>query len=158
MNPIVDAMGHICRIVLPIPDKIFYGNPESSVAVCTLSSMSLLRDLSNSQVMDKIAIAGRLLSENKGIDSLVSSVIKNRISTLILCGKDASGHRAGHSLLALYKNGVSSEGRIHDSLSPEPLLAVSVHDIERFQKRVVLIDRIGETDPERITELVNSLS
>lgn len=154
---LADAVGEICKIVLPIPDEVFYGNPSSPIAICTLSSMSLLRELSKSRVMNDVAIAGRLLSENRGIDSLVAGVRKNpKIATIILCGKDVRGHRAGHSLLALHKNGVSCGGRIVGSSSPDPTLTVSVRDVRYFQRQVSIVDRIGETDPDRITRSVDA--
>ena len=104
MNLIEEIAGELCKILLPIEERIFFGNSKSSIALCTLSSISLLREIANSSVMDKIAVAGRLLSENKGIDSLVRYVISNtKISTIILCGEDATGHRPGHSLLCCTK-------------------------------------------------------
>jgi len=152
---LADAVGEICKIVLPIPDEVFCGNPSSPIAICTLSSMSLLRELSKSEVMNDVAIAGRLLSENRGIDSLVASIRKNpKITTIILCGREVWGHKAGHSLLALHKNGVSCGGRIIGSLSPDPTLTVSVRDVRHFQRQVSVIDRIGETDPDRIIRSV----
>lgn len=89
MNLLLDLAGEICKIVLPIRGEVFLGNGKSSVAVCTLSSMDLLREISGSDLMKKIAIAGRLLSENKGIDELVRYIIKNHnIQTMIVCGKE----------------------------------------------------------------------
>ena len=138
--------------MLPIREDVFLGNSESSVAVCTLSSMDLLREISNSDLMEKIAVAGRLLSENKGIDELVRNIIKNRnIQTLVVCGKEVSGHKTGHALMSLYRYGIDDDGRIRNSCSPSPHLTVSKEDVERFQKQVTLIDRIGETRLVRIT-------
>ncbi|MEM3172469.1 MAG: tetrahydromethanopterin S-methyltransferase subunit A, partial [Candidatus Nitrosotenuis sp.] len=81
---LVDVAGEICRILLPIREEVFYGNPASHIAVCTLSSMDLLKEISGSSLLSKIRIAGRLLSENKGIDVLLSFVSKNpTLKTLI---------------------------------------------------------------------------
>jgi len=156
---LADTVGEICRIVLPIPDEVFYGNRNSQIAVCTLSSMPLLRELSGSRIMSDVAIAGRLLSENRGIDSLITGVLRNpKIATIILCGREVRGHRAGHSLLALHKNGISREGRIIGSLSPDPALAVPARDVESFRRQVSIVDKIGEARPGEITRLVDAVA
>ncbi|TBR07748.1 MAG: tetrahydromethanopterin S-methyltransferase subunit A [Candidatus Nitrosotenuis sp.] len=151
MNSLLDLAGEICKLVFPIHEEVFLGSKESSVAVCTLASMDLLKEVSSSDLMKKIAIAGRLLSENRGIDELIRSIIKNHnIQTLIVCGKEVSGHRAGHALVSLYKYGIDDNGRIVNSCSPSPFLTVSKEDVEKFQKQIALVDRIGETRLDRI--------
>ena len=151
MNSLLDLAGEICKLVLPIREEVFLGNGRSSVAVCTLASMGLLREISCSDIMKRVAIAGRLLSENKGIDELVRSIIKNRnIQTLIVCGKEVSGHKTGHALISLHRYGIDDDGRIKNSCSPSPFLTISEEDVERFQKQIMLVDRIGETRLDRI--------
>lgn len=148
---LLDLAGEICKLVFPIHEEVFLGNNESSVAVCTLSSMDLLKEISSSDLMTKFAIAGRLLSENKGIDELVRNVIKNHnIRTLIVCGKEVSGHKTGHTLASLYRYGIDDDGRVTNSCSPSPFLTVSKEDVEKFQKQITLVDRIGETRLNRI--------
>ena len=106
MNALGEAIGELCKVILPIPEERFLGNPGSSVAVCTLSSIDLLKKFQNSDVLNQICIAGRLLSENKGIDSMIDYVFKNKnVKTIIVCGKEVWGHKAGHSLFELHKNG-----------------------------------------------------
>lgn len=147
MNPIGDMVGELCKILLPIEDRVYFGNSESGVAVCTLSSMKLLGQIVNSTLMDKISIAGRLLSENKGIDLLVRHVISNeKIRIIILCGKDTIGHKPGHSLLCLYQNGIDWDGKIIGSQSPDPIVSLTDGEVERFQNQVRIIDKIGEDD------------
>jgi tetrahydromethanopterin S-methyltransferase subunit A len=148
---LVEIAGELCKILLPIEEKIFFGNSESSIAVCTLSSIRLVKKVANSSLMSKIAIAGRLLSENKGIDLLVRYVISNtKISIIILCGEDTTGHRPGHSLLCLFKNGIDENGKIIGSQSPQPIVSLSKKEVSRFQKQVKIIDKIGE---DRISNL-----
>jgi len=104
-------------------------------------------------------LIGRLLSENKGIDSIVQNVISNKnINIIILCGKEVSGHRAGHSLLALHENGIDNDGRIIDSTSPEPLLKVSKNKVKKFQNKVKIINKIGITNLDEINQMVQSLT
>ncbi len=151
MNLIENLAGEICKIILPINEEVFFGNTKSSLAVCTLSSMQLLKEIANSNLMSKIALVGRLFSENKGIDSLVRHVILNKnLETILLCGKDTPGHRPGHALLNLYKNGIDNEGRIIGSCSPEPVLTITKSEVRKFQDQIKLVDEIGETNISKI--------
>ncbi|MGQ0772079.1 MAG: tetrahydromethanopterin S-methyltransferase subunit A [Nitrososphaerota archaeon] len=157
MNSLSEIAGEICRILLPIHEEVFYGNPYSRVGICTLSSMGLLREISSSDLLNKVAIAGRLLSENKGIDALVSYVVKNpTLDTIIVCGTEVSGHLAGHSLISLHKYG-TDQNRIVNSSSPDPILSASKSEIQQFQKQITVIDKIGETKLEKIRAIVDSL-
>ena len=158
MNIVENIAGEICRIILPINEEIFFGNSKSSIAICTLSSMKLLKEISNSSLMTQIALVGRLLSENKGIDSLVKYVIsKKNVKTILICGKDTIGHRSGYSLLKLYKNGIDSNGRIIGSSSPDPVLTITKSQIQTFQKQITIINKISETDISEIKHSINSL-
>jgi tetrahydromethanopterin S-methyltransferase subunit A len=151
MNLIENLAGEICKIILPINEEVFFGNPRSSLAVCTLSSINLLKEVANSDLLSKVALVGRLFSENKGIDSLVRYVISNKnLETILLCGKDTPGHRPGHSLLNLYKNGIDRNGRIIGSSSPDPLLTITKSEVLEFQDQVKLVDEIGETSISKI--------
>lgn len=145
MNLIGEIAGELCKILLPIEDRIYFGNPKSTVAVCTLSSMKLLDEIVNSSFISKVNVAGRLLSENKGIDMLVRHVISNHeISVIILCGKDTVGHKPGYSLLCLHKNGIDKDGKIIGSPSPDPVLSLTNNEVMKFQNQVKIIDRMGE--------------
>ena len=158
MNTIDYILGEMCKVIFPIPEETFYGNKNSSIAICTLSSIDLLKEISNSKLLDKIAIAGRLLSENKGIDSLISYVNSNKnIKTIILCGKEVWGHKAGNSLLKLYEYGIDSNSRIINSSSPDPILEVSQAQVNDFQNQVRLIDKIGETRFSEINKLIDTV-
>ena len=158
MNVIGEAIGELCKVVLPIHEEYYLGNPDSSVAVCTLSSMNLLKNFANSKILNNISIVGRLLSENKGIDSIIEYVCKNqKITTIIVCGKDVWGHKSGHSLFQLHKNGIDKNKRIINSISPDPFLTVSKSKIEYFQNNITLVNLINETDYEIILNKTNLL-
>ena len=149
MNILEETIGEICKIVLPIPEKVYYGNKQSQLAVCTLSSMRLLKKFANSELLDNIAVVGRLLSENNGIDSILTYLSNHRnITTLVICGKDVWGHKAGHSLVELHKNGLDNNSRIINSNSPDPHLTSPRHQIEHFQNNIHLINLIGKDDFE----------
>ncbi len=158
MNTLSEVVGQICKMLIPIRDEVFYGNRESSVGICTLSSMSLLKEIADSDLLEKVAVAGRLLSENKGIDVLIRYVLKNPLlRTIIVCGTEVSGHRAGHSLILLHKYGVDKNNRISNSLSPDPVLSSSETEILQFQRQVKIIDMIGKTSLDEIRSALDLL-
>ena len=151
MNALGEAIGELCKIVLPIPEESYSGNPNSSIAICTLSSIDLLKKFANSELMNHVSIAGRLLSENKGIDEIIKFVNQNhQISKILVCGKEVWGHKAGHSLFQVHKYGIDDNNRIVNSSSPDPYLTVPESMIEYFQKNITLIDLINETNFKKI--------
>ena len=155
MNSLEHFFGEICKVLLPIPEEFNYGNKNSSIGICTLSSISLLEEISDSDLLDNVSIVGRLFSENKGIDTIIRFVNSNKnIKTIILCGKEVWGHKAGDSLMALYENGIDKSGRIISSESPDPNLKVSKEEVEQFRNQVKIINKIGETNPDIIRTLV----
>jgi len=155
VNALGEAIGELCKIILPIPEEYYSGNPDSSIAVCTLSSIDLLKKLANSEILSHVSIAGRLLSENKGIDSIIKYVNKNqKINIIIVCGKEVWGHKAGHSLFQLHKNGVDKNNRIINSTSPDPYLTISKSQIQYFQNNITLVNLIAETDFTTISDKI----
>ncbi len=158
MKILENLAGEICKVILPIPEKVYFGNQNSTIVVCTLSSIDLLRKLSNSALLQSVAVVGRLLSENKGIESLVRYVISHpNIKTIVLCGNEVWGHKAGHSLLTLHKNGINNSGRIINSSSPDPILTLTKFEVKKFQIQVRMIDMIDETNQEKIIQLIKSV-
>lgn len=158
MNIIGEVIGELCKNVLPIPEEYYFGDPASPIAVCTLSSIDLLRDLSNSKILSSISVVGRLLSENKGIDGILRHLYKNqRITTIIVCGKEVWGHKAGHSLFALHANGITQDNRIINSSSPDPFITASIPEIKHFQNHITLINQINETDPSTIAREIQRI-
>ncbi len=155
MNTLSEVIGELCKIILPISEKSYLGNSNSSIAVCTLSSIDLLKKFVNSKILNQISIVGRLLSENKGIDSIIEHVNKNqKITTIIVCGKEVWGHKAGHSLFQLHKNGIDKNNRIINSTSPDPFLRVSKSQIQYFQNNITLVNLINETDFKIISDKI----
>lgn len=155
MNNLGNMIGELCKVILPIPEEAYLGSTDSSIAVCTLSSINLLKQISNSDLLNHIAIAGRLFSENKGIDSLIRYVNQNKkIKTMLVCGKEVWGHKAGHSLFELHKNGIDNHGRIINSTSPDPFLTVTKAEIIYFQNEITLVNLINETNFETIKKSI----
>jgi tetrahydromethanopterin S-methyltransferase subunit A len=141
-----DAAGRLCEKLLPIKQEYYLGRGKY-VAICTLSSIDLLRNISRSYLMSEIAICGRLLSENKGIDV----TLKNPdIRCVVVCGKEVRGHRSGQALLALARNGVDPSGRIIGALGPNPSLKSSAHTVDTFRRQVIILDMIGTVSIDKI--------
>lgn len=159
MNSFGDIIGDLCKVFLPIPEELYLGTNNSAVAICTLSSIDLLKNFAISDILSQISIVGRLLSENKGINSILKHVNQNKnIKIIIVCGKDASGHKAGHSLFQLHLNGIDDNGRIIGSTSPDPFLSVNKDEVNYFQREITLINMINEINPEIIKQKVISIN
>jgi len=157
VNVLGEAIGQLCKTILPIPEEYYVGNFNSSIAVCTLSSMNLLKKFPNSEIFNHIFIVGRLLSENKGIDSIIEYVWNHqKIKTIIVCGKEVWGHKAGHSLFQLHKFGIDENNRIINSISPDPFLNISMSKIKHFQNIITLINLINETNFKTITRKIKN--
>jgi tetrahydromethanopterin S-methyltransferase subunit A len=155
LNKLSDVIGKLCETLLPIPEEFYIGNTNSSICVCTLSSIKLLKEIKNSKIFENVAIVGRLFTENKGIDSMIKYVNENKkIKTIIVCGKEVWGHKSGHSLFELYKNGIDNNNKIINSTSPEPFLTVSESEIKYFQKEIILVNLINETNIESIINTI----
>lgn len=158
MNVLGEAIGELCKTILPIPEESYSGNPNSFIAICTLSSIDLLKKFVNSEVLEYISIVGRLFSENKGIDSIINYVNNNqKISTILVCGKEVWGHKAGHSLFQLHENGIDKNNRIINSSSPDPFLNISKSKIQYFRNNITLVNLINETNFEIISNKIKIL-
>jgi tetrahydromethanopterin S-methyltransferase subunit A len=134
----------------PLVGDVVFGSPESPVAVCTLASRSLLPSLAG---RPEIAIAGRVYTENVGVERMIQNVVANpRLRVLLLCGRE-SFHRVGQTILSLHENGLDAERRVIGAGSPEPFLPnLRDDELRAFRERVRIVDLIGELDAERILE------
>jgi len=159
-NILARFAGKLCEVLLPIKHDIFFGNEKSSVAVCTLSSIDLLEQISKSYLMSSIVLVARLFSENKGIEKLIEYVLEHpNIKHIILCGKDTKGHIPGQALLALYKNGIDGKGRIIGALGKDPVIEdLTKSNIDEFRRRINIIDLVGITDINEVSIRVASLA
>lgn len=145
-----DAAGKVCEAILPIKHEYYLGKGKE-LAICTLSSIGLLEEISKSDVMNKLVVAGRLLSENRGIDAMIRFALEHPdLKRIIVCGKEVKGHRAGQALLALARKGVDSGGRIIGALGPYPILKSPPKDVNAFRHQVEISDMIGTVDIEKL--------
>lgn len=124
------------------------GNPESRIAVVTLAS--------HINPSPDAALWGSSKTENLGVEKIIVNTISNsNIRYILVCGSESRGHLAGHSLLAIHKNGIDEKGRIIGSEGAIPFIEnISNVAVERFQEQVVLFDRTGLVDREEIIEIV----
>jgi tetrahydromethanopterin S-methyltransferase subunit A len=125
-----------------VSGQYYVGRKESPVAVCTLSSLDLMRKIGP---REEIAILGKTFTENLGIEKMIRNITTNpSIRFLILCGKE-SPHRVGQSIAALKKHGVDVRGHIVESRGKLPLLKNVTRDaINHFRQQIEIIDLIGE--------------
>ena len=110
--------------------------------------------LVRSAVEGGVALSGTLQTENIGIEKIVCNVVGNpNIRYIVLCGVDVDGHHAGDALRALVENGINQKRTIIGSTAVTPyLLNIPRESIERFRKKVTLINLLGEMAPEVITK------
>ena len=155
---VTEIVGELCKILLPIKVEYYFGSGKE-IAICTLSSINLLTQISEDQyLMKKIAVVGRLFSENKGIDAIITYSGRNKyLKHIVVCGIDTKGHLAGHALLSLYRNGIDLQGRILNSKSPRPQITISRAEVENFRKKVRIYDLLGITDLNTIREYVDKI-
>jgi tetrahydromethanopterin S-methyltransferase subunit A len=153
MEKLENTAGWLCKILIPIKHEYQIGDELKSVAICTLSSTDLLETISKDKnIMSKILIVGRLLSENKGIDKLIKFTLSHpNLRHIIVCGKEVKGHKAGQALLSLHRNGINrNDGRIIGATGSYPFLLCSQTDIESFRKQTMIYDLIGIRDMDVI--------
>jgi tetrahydromethanopterin S-methyltransferase subunit A len=129
------------------------GNPDSPIAVCTMASVEM--DLPT----DKIAITGKCVTENLGIEKIIKNTISNpKIRYIIFCGKESHGHFVGQAVKSLKENGVDGDKKIIGAKGGMPILKnLEVKEIERFREQIEPIDMTSETDTAKILARVNEL-
>lgn len=149
--------GKICETLIPINHEYYMGKRDKEIAICTLSSIQLLEDIGkSSEIMNRILIVGRLLSENKGIDAIIKfTLTHHELHYIIICGKEVRGHQAGQALLSLYENGINNNNTdirsIIEAKGPYPVLTSSWEDIIAFRKQIRRIyNLIGIDNIEQI--------
>jgi tetrahydromethanopterin S-methyltransferase subunit A len=143
MNKLGNIVGELCKAILPITEESYKGNPDCTIAICTLSSLDLLKKIANSDILQRVS------------DEIILHVNKNKkIKTIIVCGKEVWGHKAGHSLFELHNNGIDNTGRIIGSTSPDPYLTVSQSQINYFRNEINLVNMTNETNFNKIKQKI----
>lgn len=142
----------------PLPGDYSVIRYGGSVAVCTLNSEGLMKELARA-APDGLAIVGTMRTENLGIERVVRNVLANpNIRFLLLCGEDTRqliGHLPGQSMESLFANGLDEKQRIVDAKGKRPFLKnVSREHVEVFKKQVQLVSMTGEQDAARIAQTI----
>ena len=143
----------------PHPGDYVLGNPEGTVAICTLSNRDLpVRLIAAGE--PAVAIAGPCDTENIGIEKVVLNLLANpRIRWLVICGTEAKGHRAGDAFLRLKERGVDADMRVLESASWRPILKnLTLLDVAKFRQQIEEVNLIGVTDIEDILAAVRDCS
>lgn len=144
----------------PLPGGYRVVRYQASVAVCTLNSEFIVRQLGD-RAPDGLAIVGTLHTENLGIERIIDNTLANpNIRFLILCGEDtqqAVGHLPGQSLQSLFENGIDERGRIRGARGKRPFLKnVTAEQIQAFRKQIELVPLIGEQNGALIREHIET--
>ncbi len=146
------AVGRLCEVLVPIKHEYHIGEGKN-VAICTLSSIDLLETIArNTDMMSRILVVGRLLSENKEISTLIRFTVRYPdLRYIVVCGREVKGHKTGQALLSLHRNRVNKDdSRIIGAIGPNPFLTCSQTDIESFRRQTKIYDLIGSEDLEVI--------
>ncbi|MGH9822328.1 MAG: DUF4346 domain-containing protein [Blastocatellia bacterium] len=135
----------------PIPGDFQTKNPHSPVAVCVLVGDELYGELKRTDAAG-LAIVGKTLTENLGIERMLRNTIANPyIRSLLLVGAEAEGHLTGQTVLALAAHGVNERMRVVGSQGKRPILRnLTRLELERFREQVSVIDLIGCNDVDQI--------
>jgi tetrahydromethanopterin S-methyltransferase subunit A len=129
------------------------GNKQSPIAICTMATVDM------EFPMDKIAIAGKCVTENMGIEKIVKNTISNpHIRYMIICGKVPMGHFVDNAIASLIDNGVDPEGRIIGARGGIPVVKnLKPEEIEQFRKQITPVLMPEVTDVSKVMEKVEEL-
>lgn len=142
----------------PLPGDYKVLRFQAPVAVCTLNSDDLAARLASAHPPG-VAIVGSLHTENLGIEHVIRNVLPNpNVRFLLVCGEDtrkAIGHLPGQSLVSLMREGLDEHGRILGAAGKRPVIKnVGADMVEVFRRRIEVIDLIGETNLETISDRI----
>ena len=142
----------------PLPGEYSVLRYGASVAVCTLNSENLAKELAAS-APEGLAIIGTLHTENLGIERIIRNLLANpNVRFLVLCGEDTQqliGHLPGQSMESLFAGGIDERQRIVGAKGKRPYLKnISPEQIEVFKNQIQLVSMLGEQDPSRIAQRI----
>jgi len=140
-----------------VAGEFIASDPKAPVAVCLLSSESILREVAS---IPGVAIAGPCKTENIGIEKIVANIVSNpNIRFLVVCGVEVTGHVTGGTIEALWRNGVDEGKRIRNAPGAIPFVEhLTSEAIERFRSQVELVSLINVEDLNIIRKTVEDLA
>jgi tetrahydromethanopterin S-methyltransferase subunit A len=132
------------------------GDPHGPVAICTLTTESLIAPLVR---LPGVAIAGKVYTANLGITRIVINVTANpAIRFLLVCGKDSPIFHPGQSLVALAERSLDADRRIVGAIGYEPVLStLDPTRVAQFRQQVEIVDWAGEENLQALAEGVSGL-
>ncbi|MCD6093004.1 MAG: DUF4346 domain-containing protein [Candidatus Aenigmarchaeota archaeon] len=137
----------------PVTDGRYkIGDEKSPIAICTQASVDLIEKIP----LDDVAIIGKLVTENIGIEKIVKNIISNpNIRFLIICGKPSKGHFVDNALCSLIENGVDKNKRIIGAKGAMPVVKnLTQNEIEIFRKQITPVNINGEESVEKIIDII----
>jgi len=161
--------GHLCPTEMPeqqtgwppYPGDYQVQSYQASVAVCTLNSDNLMKQLIAENVQG-VSIVGSLHTENLGIEHIIRNISANpNIRFLLICGEDTQkviGHLPGQSLVSLFQYGVDEKNRIINAQGKRPFLKnITKEQIDHFLQQVSAVENIGVTHIDKIKKSIDQL-
>ncbi len=142
-----------------IPGKYFVHDSSAPVAVTTLGSVDLARQVSELNP-EGLCIVGKVETENIGIEKIIKNILSNTAIRFLICaGAEPPKHLTGQTMAALFENGIDAERRVIGSPGMRPILPNSTAaEVEEFRSRIQPVLMIGETDPNVIAGKVSELA
>lgn len=141
-----------------VAGEYFVIDPEAHVAVSTLGSPTLARELAFRKPPG-LCIVGKTETENVGIDKIVKNIVSNSsLQYLVIAGSDPAGHFSGRTLVALAQNGIDGTGRVLGSPGRRPILKnVLLEQVQAFRQQIQVVDLIGREDAAEIAARIQAL-
>jgi len=142
-----------------VPGTFFVVDPTAPVAVTTLGSVDLAKEVSES-APDGLCIVGKVETENIGIEKIIKNILSNTAIRYLVCaGNEPPKHLTGATMVALFENGVDESNKIIGSPGMRPVLPnTSPLEVDEFRHRIEPIDMIGCTDVAAIHAMVKDLA
>jgi tetrahydromethanopterin S-methyltransferase subunit A len=142
-----------------VPGTYFVTDPAAPVAVTTLGSVPLAEAVSRNRPAG-LCIAGKVETENIGIEKIIKNTISNPAIRFLVCaGAEPPRHLTGATLLALFEQGMDENHRIRGAPGMRPVLRnTSAAEVRAFREQLQPIDMIGCTEVGAICARVAELA
>lgn len=142
-----------------VPGKYFVSDPAAPVAVTTLGSVDLAREVGESPPAG-LCIVGKVETENIGIEKIIKNILSNPAIRFLVCaGAEPPMHLTGATMIALFANGIDENRKIVGSPGMRPMLPnTTPEEVAAFRERIMPVDMIGCTDVVEIHAKIAALA
>ena len=141
------------------PGDYSIGDPNSEIAISTLSDDELYKALREKLSKNKYAILGVTKTPNIGVEKLVRNIVSNpNIRCLVLVGEDRYSPPVSAVILALHEYGVNGEKRVLGL--PKKIFArnLTTNEIQVFRSRVKILDAAWVRDSDKAALIIEKAS